>query len=64
MAKAKTTVTPPAPPDVKGMREAQKAAQLQHAPDEQDETDGSTVEQLRTHLHAALDLLDELEPSQ
>jgi hypothetical protein len=74
MAKRKaSTVSPPAPPDVKGMRAAQKAAQVQtgHMQNEQDAlawdgqdgsmTDGATVAQLRSHLHAALDLLDELE---
>jgi hypothetical protein len=73
MAKRKaSTVSPPAPPDVKGMREAQKAAQVQtgHVQNEQDllawdgqngSMDGTAVAQLRSHPHAALDLLDELE---
>jgi hypothetical protein len=55
---------PAATPDLKSARESEKAAQAQavQAPVDEEETDqGTTVDQVRTHLHEALDLLDELE---
>jgi hypothetical protein len=64
--KTVTVVRPPKAPDVKGMREIQKRLTAQPQTLEDfgfDSADSATVDQLRSHLHSALDLLDQLEGS-
>jgi hypothetical protein len=71
-----TVVRPPKAPDVKGLREVEKRTQAQmnaaQVParmpgradygDYEDYGDGQGgVEEIRSHLHAALNLLDDLE---
>jgi hypothetical protein len=68
---ANPKITPPAPPDLKGMREAEKVAQastVQAQPGDEETTEGSSVEDIRGLLHdavesiaTALQQLDELE---
>jgi hypothetical protein len=63
----KVKVQPPAPPDVKASRETEKVVQA-HAALAQADGEESGVEEVRGHLHdalesvaAALNLLDDLE---
>jgi hypothetical protein len=68
---AKATIKPPAPPDLKGAREAQKQAQAQAAQiqaDDEETSEESSVELIRGHLQdaiesavTALQLLDDVE---
>jgi hypothetical protein len=74
---ARATIKPPAPPDLKGARAAEKAAQptaaqVAHAAqaqtDDEETQEQSSVEEIRSHLidavesaATALQLLDDLE---